>query len=114
MAPSSTEIEALDDALLLRVGSFEEQLAGWRRAKRVGLPLLTLDDAPRPGYGRCVSCGEAAASWRCSLCLEAAQVVLELADTEGERLVPRTPIINPVLVAIEDAARERDLWRAEA
>jgi hypothetical protein len=39
--------------------------------------------------------------------------VLELA-VEGERLVPPPPIIDPIHMEIEDAVRERDLWRGAA
>src|SRR6267143_1067782 len=108
MARTSTDgvpdLEALDDALLLRVAEFEAQLEAWG-SERVGIPLLVLPEAPPPVLGRCVSCGEAASGWRCSLCLEAAALVLELADLEGERLVPPRSTVHAAVAEIEENLR---------
>jgi len=90
---------------------FTAQIATWRAAGRPGVPLLVLADVLPPARGRCVSCGIRAETWRCAECLTGVELALELADLEGQRLVPPLPILDPIHLEIEDAARERDLWR---
>jgi len=106
----------LDDAALVEglAEVFVEQIAAWRAAGRPGVPLLVLADALPPTRGRCLSCGRPVETWRCGECLEAVELALDLAGLEGGRLVPPAPIINPIHMEIEDAVRERDLWRTEA
>ncbi len=110
-------IELDDTALLEELAEvFTGQIRGWRAGGGIGTPLLVLaSDVLPPKRGRCLSCGcPTTPGWRCDQCVLAIELALELADLEGERLVPPAPIINPVVLAIEDAARERDLWRVES
>jgi hypothetical protein len=71
-----------------RVAAFQAQLDGWTQARRIGVPLLTLPDAPAPTLGHCVSCGMPIPEgrWRCALCREA------LAQVLGLTASPETPL----------------------
>jgi hypothetical protein len=77
-------------AVELRVRAFRRQIETWTAANRPGVPLLTLPDASTPdGTGRCVSCGAPALEWRCSPCLTALRIALNLPappteDRKGE------------------------------
>ena len=110
-APHEIDEAGLVEAL---VEVFGERIRAWRQAGRVGVPVLVLSDVLPPARGRCISCGIPVAGWRCAECLEAVALALELADLEGERLVPPSPTIDPIHLEIEDATRERDFWRSDA
>jgi hypothetical protein len=93
----TTTVEQLDTADMVAglTEFFREQIADWRAAGVVGIPLLVLAGAAPARAGWCVSCGGLAPDgWRCADCLEAVTRALELEDREtrgwlyGERPTP--------------------------
>ncbi len=76
---------AEEPELARRVVAFRRQVEEWVREGRLGVPLLTLPDAPAPRLRQCVSCGAGTSDecWRCSLCLRAVEIVLGLPHSEA-------------------------------
>ncbi len=112
--PDADELDERTRLLLDRVGIFRDQLDAWRRAGRIGIPVLTLPDAPVLAAGRCLSCGEPvpAGRWRCELCLDALGLLFEL---EGQvELHHSHPVGAPERLADVEAAIEdrSESWRS--
>jgi hypothetical protein len=69
------------EAVALRVAAFRAQLAAWTTGGHSGVPLLTLQDLPASGPGRCIGCGAVLSpgrAWRCAACVAAVELVLGL------------------------------------
>lgn len=85
---STSAPSAPDPEVARRSAIFRRQVSEWTASGRLGIPLLTLPDAPEPRLGRCVSCGEPISEerWRCGLCLAAIDLALwpERRRSEGE------------------------------
>lgn len=79
--PDAGEPDERTLVVLGLVELFQEQLDAWRQAGHIGVPILTWPDAPAPAAGRCLSCGDRIAGrWRCELCRQAVELVLEQDD----------------------------------
>lgn len=85
--PSSTSaLSAPDPEVARRSAIFRRQVSEWTASGRLGVPLLTLPDAPTPQLGQCVSCGEPIPEgWRCGLCLQAVYLALRTEPPETSR-----------------------------
>ncbi len=79
--------------LARRVAAFRQQVEAWALSGRLGVPLLTLPDAPAPQLGHCVSCGEPIPEgrWRCALCLQAVHLALGMEPPRDVRQRGETP-----------------------
>ncbi len=69
-----------------RTTIFREQIESWAKAGRVGVPTVTLPEAPTPAVGDCVACGSRLnhGHWRCPTCTAALYAALTLRPTEPE------------------------------